>query len=62
MCEANAYVLQGDQEELLLSEVTQVLPVEGGFRVIGLFGDETVVEGRFVELNLLKRRIVFAKG
>jgi predicted RNA-binding protein len=61
MCESNAYVRRGSEEELLLSEVAVVEPVEGGFRLRGLFGEEVLVRGRIEEINLLKHKILFAE-
>ncbi|HSH68712.1 MAG TPA: CooT family nickel-binding protein [Deferrisomatales bacterium] len=59
MCESNAFVRRGEQEELLLEEVVMIVPVEGGFLLRSLFGEETVVRGTLEEINLLKHRVVF---
>lgn len=61
MCESNAYVRRGETEELLLREVVVVEPVEGGFRLVGVFGEEATVRGRLAEINLLKHRILFSE-
>ncbi|MBI5015167.1 MAG: CooT family nickel-binding protein [Deltaproteobacteria bacterium] len=61
MCESNAFVRRGTTEELLLSEVAIVEPVEGGFRLRSLFGEEALVRGRLEEINLLKHKILFAE-
>lgn len=62
MCESNAFLVRGDREETLLEEVTHMEPVEGGYRLRNLFGEETVVRGRLREVNLLKHRIVFEEA
>ncbi len=62
MCESNAYVRRGTGEELLLREVAIVEPVEGGYRLRSLFGEEAVVLGRIEEVNLLKHKILFREG
>ncbi len=59
MCESNAYVRRPTGEELLLREVAIVEPVEGGYRLRSLFGDEAVVRGSIEEVNLLKHKILF---
>ncbi|NOY45882.1 MAG: CooT family nickel-binding protein [Deltaproteobacteria bacterium] len=59
MCESNAFLVRGDEEELVLEEVTFMEPVEGGYRLRNLFGEETVVSGRLQEVNLIKHKIVF---
>ncbi len=62
VCESSAYIRRGDDEELVLRDVTWLEPVEGGYRVRSLFGEETVVSGRIAELNLLKHKIVFVES
>jgi predicted RNA-binding protein len=59
MCESNAYLRRQAGEELLLREVVVVEPVEGGYRLRSLFGEETIVRGRLEEVNLLKHKILF---
>ena len=59
MCESNAYMFKNGQEELLLSSVATVDPVEGGFKLVGLFGEELEVSGKLKEINLLGHKIVF---
>lgn len=61
MCESNAYLVRGDKEELVLSEVSVIEPVEGGYKLSGLFGDSVTVKGKLSEMNLLKHRIVFVE-
>ncbi len=61
MCESNAYVRRGEEEELVLREVAVVEPVADGYRLRSLFGEEAVVRGRIEELNLLKHRILFVE-
>ena len=59
MCESNAFLRRGEDDELLLEEVVVIEPVDGGFRLRSLFGEETVVRGTLEEINLLKHRVVF---
>lgn len=61
MCESNAYLRRGEEEELLLNEVARIEPMEGGFRLVGLFGDEATVKGHIEEVNLLKHKIIFVE-
>ena len=59
MCESNAFLRRGDEDELILEEVVVIEPVEEGFRLRSLFGEETLVKGALEEINLLKHRVVF---
>ncbi len=61
MCESNAYLRRGGEEQLLLREVVVVEPVEGGFRLVGIFGEEATVRGRIEEINLLQHKILFTE-
>ncbi|PLX44881.1 MAG: hypothetical protein C0609_04770 [Deltaproteobacteria bacterium] len=62
MCESNAYVKRGDGEELILAEVARVEPVDGGYKLIGLLGDEMTVHGAIDEINLLNHKILFVES
>lgn len=59
MCESNAFVEKPGGEELLLADVARIEPVTGGYRLIGLLGEEMVVVGKIREINLLKHKILF---
>jgi len=60
MCEANAYLLKDGREELIMESVDIIEP-EGpdGFRLVGIFGDQKIIQGRIKEMNLVKHRILF---
>ena len=60
MCEANAYWLQDDEEQLLLESVDLVEP-EGDdtWRIVDIFGDQKIVKGRIKAMNLVNHKIVF---
>jgi predicted RNA-binding protein len=59
MCESNAFLKRGTDEELLLACVARVDPTEDGFLLTGLFGEEVNVKGKLEEVNLLAHKIVF---
>ncbi len=60
MCEAAAYMFQNGQEELLLEAVDLVEPEEdGSFRIVSIFGEQKVVQGKIKAINLVNHRIVF---
>ncbi len=61
MCESNAFLLRPEGEELVLEDVAVMEPVDGGYRLRSLFGEEAVVKGRLREVNLIKHRIVFSE-
>jgi len=60
MCEANAYLVKDGEETLLMEAVDVIEPdEEGGYRLMGIFGDQRVVRGRIKRMNLVDHRILF---
>jgi len=60
MCEANAYILQDDEEELILESVDLVRPQDDdGFLLVDIFGTQKIVRGRLKQMNLVDHKIIF---
>jgi predicted RNA-binding protein len=60
MCEANAYMLRNDREELVLESVDVVEPQEdGGFLLVNIFGHQKTVRGKLKTMNLVNHKILF---
>ena len=60
MCEANAYLDNGDEELLIMESVDMVEPDgDDSWRLVGLFGDQKTVKGRLKRMNLVNHRIIF---
>jgi len=60
MCEANAYILQDDKEELILESVDLVRPQDDdGFLLVDIFGTQKIVRGRLKQMNLVDHKIIF---
>jgi predicted RNA-binding protein len=60
MCEANAYLLQDDQEKLILESVDLIKPQEdNGFLLVDIFGTQKIVKGKLKQMNLVDHKIVF---
>jgi predicted RNA-binding protein len=63
MCEANAYLVKGDTEELILERVDIVEPEgEDGYRLVGIFGDQKIVKGRIKRMHLVDHKILFEEA
>ncbi|MGL4208836.1 MAG: CooT family nickel-binding protein [Candidatus Adiutrix sp.] len=63
MCEANVYFKSHNDAdyELLMESVDEIIPEGAGFwRLKSIFGEQKVVEGHIVSMNLVNHRIVFA--
>ena len=60
MCEANAYLIQGDKEELVMESVDIVEPQgEDSWRLVGIFGDQKIIKGKIKMMNLVNHKIFF---
>lgn len=61
MCEANAYLIEGDREEMILEAVDRVLPHEDGLLLEDIFGRRKIIKARIKELALVDHRIILEK-
>jgi predicted RNA-binding protein len=62
MCESNAYLLKDGKEELIMESVTLVKPKGPKTMLKSIFGEELVVEGSLLELDLTGHRILLETG
>ena len=63
MCEANAYLIKNDREELVMESVDRVEPEgENAWLLVGIFGDQKIVKGRIAGMNLVDHKILFKKN
>ena len=61
MCEANAYMLDGDAEKLVMKAVDTVEPEGNGLLLTNIFGEQKVVKARIVSLELVDHKIFLAE-
>ena len=61
MCEANAYLVHDDREELIMESVDVIEPDkdEQSWRLVGIFGDQKIIRGRIKVMNLVEHKILF---
>ena len=59
MCEANAYLLKGGKEELIL-EAVDILEHEedGKIRLANIFGEQKVLDAQLKSMSLVNHKIV----
>ena len=58
MCEANAYLLQNGEEQLIMESVDIVRPEKNGIYLQDIFGGQRTVKARIKEMNLVDHRIL----
>ena len=60
MCEANAYLIRDDRQELILEAVDTVEPEgDDAWRLVNIFGEQKIVQGRIGGMNLVDHKIWF---
>lgn len=57
MCEANAYLIEGDQKNLIMEAVDTVEPQDDGIRLISIFGDQKFLKAKIESLSLVDHKI-----
>ena len=57
MCEANAYLIKGEEEKLVMEAVDTVEPEGDGIRLENIFGDQKFIKGHIHSLSLVDHKI-----
>ena len=58
MCEANAYIMRDDEEELVMEAVDTVEPENGGLRLVNIYGDQKFMRAHIHALFLVNHKIL----
>ncbi|MGO0122397.1 CooT family nickel-binding protein [Desulfothermobacter acidiphilus] len=61
VCEANAYLRNGDQEELVLEAVDKVRPFDDGLLLEDIFGRRKFLRAKIKELALVDHKIILER-
>jgi predicted RNA-binding protein len=59
MCEATAYLIEGDETKLIMESVDSVEPEAEGFRLESIFGDQKFIRATIHSLALVEHKIYF---
>ena len=57
MCEANAYLIEDDQQKLIMEAVDTIEPEEDGVRLINIFGEQKFVKAQIHSLSLVDNKV-----
>ena len=57
MCEANAYLMKGDDARLVMEAVDVVEPGDDGLRLVNIFGEQTFLKATIHSLSLVDHKI-----
>jgi len=61
MCEANAYLIRNNEEEMIMRSVDILRPEDGMIYLQDVFGEQRWVKAHIKEMNLVEHRIVFVE-
>ena len=57
MCEANAYLIEGDESKLIMEAVDTVEPEGEGLKLINIFGEQKFLKARIYSLSLVDHKV-----
>ncbi|MBU2623699.1 MAG: CooT family nickel-binding protein [Proteobacteria bacterium] len=57
MCEANAYLIEENDNKLIMESVDTVEPEGDGVRLVSIFGDQKYIKARVHSLSLVDHKI-----
>jgi predicted RNA-binding protein len=58
MCEANAYLLRGDGEELFMEAVDVIENEDSTLRVTSIYGEQKTIRARIRSMSLVDHKII----
>jgi predicted RNA-binding protein len=60
MCEANAYFIEDEKEQLIMQSVDVVLPGDDNtWRLVNIYGDQKDIRARIKKMRLVEHKILF---
>lgn len=61
MCEANAYLIQGEENELIMEAVDIIEPEDDGIKLVSIFGDQKFLKAKIHSLSLVDHKVFLKK-
>jgi predicted RNA-binding protein len=57
MCEANAYLIEGEEEKLVMESVDTIEPEEDGVKLTSIFGEQKFLKAGIHSLSLVDHKV-----
>jgi len=57
MCEANAYLIQDNENELVMEAVDTIEPEGDGIKLVSIFGDQKFLKAKIHSLSLVDHKV-----
>lgn len=61
MCEATAYLIEGEEKKLIMEAVDIIEPEDNGVRLISIFGDQKFLRAHIHSLSLVDHKVFLKK-
>ncbi len=61
MCEANAYLIKEEEEEMIMEAVDTVEPEDDGLKLTSIFGEQKFLKARIHSLSLVDHKVFLKK-
>ena len=58
MCESHAYLLEGDEEKLIMEDVIDVKEEDGKVILSNIIGEESILEAEVAAITLLEHKVL----
>mgnify|MGYP005854207467 CR=1 FL=1 len=58
MCESHAYLLEGDEERLIMEDVVNIKEEEGKVTLSNIIGEEQVLEAEVAAITFLDHKVL----
>ncbi len=58
MCEANAYLIEGDEKKLIMEAVDTIEPTEDGVSLVNIFGEQKFIQARIRAVSLMENKVL----
>jgi predicted RNA-binding protein len=62
MCEANAYLISGNEQQLIMEAVDTVEPEGESLRLTSIFGDQKILKAKIFSLSLVDHKIFLTQA
>ena len=57
MCEASAFILEGDNPKMIMEAVDTVEPEKDGVRLVNIFGEQKFLNAQIYSLSLVDNKV-----
>lgn len=62
MCEANAYLIEGNEKKLFMESVDTIEPGEKGISLVSIFGEQKFLKGYVHSLSLVDHKVFLKRS